>query len=349
MQTRTLIIGGGLTGLSLANQLQRASRDFLLVEARERLGGRIKSLNVAGSKTDLGPSWIWPGQHRVAQLIGDLGLQTFEQWSTGAQLFEQASGEVLQNAGFMSMAGAMRIVGGTAALTDALAATLDPSKIKCGSTVLAVDRQRGALLANGRSVMAEQIIMCVPPRVAGEIRFQPPLPTAAATTLQAIPTWMGAHAKFVAIYERPFWREAGLSGDASSRRGPLAEIHDASPHPAEKGALFGFVGLSAAARREAAATLAQACVEQLVNLFGPAAAEPLATHVEDWSQQSFTATPADAAPPPGHPSYHMPEALTGLWDDELILAVTELSPDHGGLIEGALAAADYAASVVMAN
>ncbi len=38
---------------------------------------------------------------------------------------------------------------------------------------------------------------------------------------------MAGHAKVVALYERPFWREQGLSGDAISHCGTLAEIHDA--------------------------------------------------------------------------------------------------------------------------
>ena len=40
MQTDTLIVGGGLSGLALAAKLQKASQSFLVVEAAERLGGR---------------------------------------------------------------------------------------------------------------------------------------------------------------------------------------------------------------------------------------------------------------------------------------------------------------------
>lgn len=63
------------------------------------------------------------------------------------------------------------------------------------------------------------------------------------------PTWMAGHAKVVAIYERPFWRDSGLSGFVSSRVGPLQEIHDASPE-AGSGALFGFLGIPVEVRQQ---------------------------------------------------------------------------------------------------
>ncbi|MEM1154111.1 MAG: hypothetical protein AAGI44_08210 [Pseudomonadota bacterium] len=51
--------------------------------------------------------------------------------------------------------------------------------------------------------------------------------------LGGVPTWMAGQAKVVAVYESPFWRDSGFSGDAMSRKGPLIEIHDASPASGE--------------------------------------------------------------------------------------------------------------------
>ena len=151
MHTQTLIIGGGLSGLSLAYRLQQAGHDYRLVDARKRLGGRIKSLDVQGAKFDLGPSWVWPGQHRVAQLVSALGLRLFDQWSVGDQLYEHPTGEVVRNSGFMSMAGSLRIAGGTTALTDALAAQLDPTKIQTDTSVTAINNNPAAQLTDGQS------------------------------------------------------------------------------------------------------------------------------------------------------------------------------------------------------
>ncbi|KQB96823.1 monoamine oxidase [Loktanella sp. 1ANDIMAR09] len=346
MHTPTLIIGGGLSGLSLAYALERVGQSYTLVEARERLGGRIKSLTVEGANFDLGPSWVWPGQHRVAQLADALDLHLFEQWSDGAQLFEQASGDVVQGQGFMSMAGSLRIAGGSSALTDALAACLDPQSIRLGCTVTAIDDSPAAQLSDGQTITADRIALCIPPRLAATLCFTPALPDNAQAALNAIPTWMGAHAKFVAVYPTPFWRKNGLSGDASSRRGPLAEIHDASPAGGSFGALFGFVGLPADMRAQAGNAVQTAALAQLENLFGAQAGAPITATLMDWSQAPFTATAADAIPPPGHPPYTMPAALRRIWEDKLIFAVTEMAPDNGGLIEGALAAAEAAAQKI---
>ena len=349
MHTQTLIIGGGLSGLSLAYRLQQAKHGYHLVEARQRRGGRINSLDIAGTKFDLGPSWIWPGQTRVAQLAADLGLHLFEQWSSGGQLYEQPSGDVQRNAGFMSLAGSLRIGGGTSALTDTLAGQLDPTRVQTGRVARAIQDGPAAVFSDGQTITADRIVLCLPPRLTAQLSFAPALPQNAMSALLNIATWMGAHAKFVAGYPTPFWRARNLSGDASSRRGPMVEIHDASPISGAFGALFGFIGVPADVRVQAGGALQTTAIDQLANLFGPDARAPLATKLEDWSQDPLTATPADATPPPGHPAYKMPDALQDMWNGKLIFAITEMAPDNGGLIEGALAAAETAAAQILAR
>ena len=74
IQTSPLIVGGGLSGLSLAYRLAAQGRDFMVLEARDRFGGRILGQDVGGGAFDLGPAWFWPGQPRIAALIARLGL-----------------------------------------------------------------------------------------------------------------------------------------------------------------------------------------------------------------------------------------------------------------------------------
>ena len=83
MDTNVLIIGGGLAGLALAEQFENAGFDYLLIEARERLGGRILSQQINGSAFDLGPAWFWPGQPRMAKLVSRYSLDVFDQYSDG--------------------------------------------------------------------------------------------------------------------------------------------------------------------------------------------------------------------------------------------------------------------------
>jgi monoamine oxidase len=130
-----------------------------------------------------------------------------------------------------------------------------------------------------------------------------------------------------------FWRETGLNGDAISHRGPLAEIHDASPDGARVGALFGFAHIGAARQPG----FRDAAIAQLARLFGQDAATPDDVFIKDWSVDPATATKADLTPPSDHPNYTaLPPTR------RVIFAGTEMSPDNGGFLEGALAAAEAA-------
>ena len=330
------IVGGGLAGLALADALQRAGIDWHLFEARTRWGGRMQSLTVDGAAFDLGPSWFWSIQPRMLSLAERLGCTVFEQYSDGDLLYEDDRARIHRDRGFASMAGSLRVDGGTQSLTDALAANLPASRLHPATPVRGVDRERGVLLADGRQWPAEHIVLAVPPRVAAGLTFMPELALQQTRALARVPTWMAGHAKFVAVYETPFWRDAGLSGDAMSHAGPLVEIHDASPRTGRPGALFGFHGVPAEIRRDNPGPLAETTMGQLERLFGPAAREPRNTRLQDWALEPETATPADRTPPTGHPEYGPLPAFESAWDGRLLLGASETARTFGGYMEGAL-------------
>src|SRR3546814_19629217 len=88
MRTDVAIVGGGLAGLVAARSLHQAGTEFILLEARERLGGRILSAGTAGEPSadgfDLGPSWFWPDlQTGLDALVPELGLPLFTQPAHG--------------------------------------------------------------------------------------------------------------------------------------------------------------------------------------------------------------------------------------------------------------------------
>ena len=360
MDTDVLIVGAGLSGLAIARQLQRLGREFLLVDGRNRPGGRVKSTappngGTASRRYDLGPAWFWPGQDRMAKLVDELGLQVFEQFSDGNLVFQDELGAVSRNLTFATMAGSLRLANGMASLTDALAAQLPTDRIRLQHAVRHVRLNEDSIEVRYRkaehgAIQARHLVCAVPPRVLSEtISFDPALTAAQQQAIQALPTWMAAHAKVIAIYGRPFWREAGLSGGGISRHGPLAEIHDASPPDASEGALFGFVGIPAQLRMRNGYDLRRSAIAQLAAMFGPLAGEPRDVLIADWAVDRFTATASDLAMSNGHPTYGLPTALRDLWGGRLLLSSTETADYFGGFLEGALEAAESTCHRLQSN
>ncbi|MEM1123990.1 MAG: FAD/NAD(P)-binding protein, partial [Bacteroidota bacterium] len=80
-----IIIGGGLAGLTAARQLQKRGVDFLLLEASDRIGGRIKTDVVSGFRLDHGFQVLLTAYPETQHWLDydQLNLQTF---SPGALL-----------------------------------------------------------------------------------------------------------------------------------------------------------------------------------------------------------------------------------------------------------------------
>ncbi|WP_197418159.1 flavin monoamine oxidase family protein [Paucibacter sp. KCTC 42545] len=353
-ESSIVVIGAGLSGLHAAWRLQAAGRAVLLLEARERAGGRILSLPGAEAAThqlDLGPSWYWPELNPLLSAwVQRLGLSSYPQHSEGAGLFEGPDGSLRRLGQSWEQAPrSMRIAGGMAALVAGMQALLSDVDYRPGTVVEGLQlRPEGGvelLLRQGerRDVQpAAGVISTLPPRLLAELPAQPAWPPEQMQAWRRTPTWMAGQAKFVAVYERAFWREAGLSGAAMSQRGPMAEIHDASSASGEAAALFGFVGLPAAHRQSMGAeALRQQALAQLVRLFGPQAGRPLRIALQDWASEPYTAHALDHAPLGHHPSY-APGRVPADWQGRLWLAGTEFAPQSGGYLEGALEAAEAA-------
>ncbi len=352
MRTETLIIGGGLSGLALARMLTAAGRDVLVLEARDRLGGRMLSHSHVSNAAafDLGPAWFWPGQERMEALIAALGLQPFEQNCNGDQIYEDEAGRVHRGRGHAAMAGSLRIVGGMGQLIAKLAATLPPRIVHTSHRVTRLEPTIDGLRVSfdgdraSGDVTCKRAVLALPPRLAtARIDMTGVVPATVLRAWSSVPTWMAGQAKIVAVYDQPIWRNQGLSGDAMSRRGPLVEIHDASPTEGGPYALFGFVGVPPHARTDQDA-LAQATKAQLGRLFGAKAAAPSDVLVKDWAQDQFTATADDMAPLMQHPHYGLPQSHTVVCEGRLLLAGSESAPTFGGYLEGALEAADRCAA-----
>lgn len=362
MSAPVVIVGGGLSGLTAAYRLHHAGVPCLLLEARQRLGGRILTADPSGEASadgfDLGASWFWPAmQPPLRQLVSELGLQAFPQNNHGDVLIHRMSREAPRR--FRSMdqePQSMRLTGGTGRLIAALAATLPAEAIRLGTQVTHLALRDGSVLvdtitAEGlpATITASHVILALPPRLLeATIGFSPAIAEATARHWRETPTWMAPHAKFFACYDAPFWREAGLSGTAQSMAGPLVEIHDATT-ASGAAALFGFVGIPAGQRQAMGQeALTRACVAQLTHLFGPLAAAPRATLIKDWAQDKLTATPQDAQGG-AHPVATGQPWISGPWQRHVTLAGSETSPQEPGYLAGAVTAAELAAAALLST
>ena len=366
------IIGGGLSGLYAAFLLEQQGIDYILLEARDRLGGRIavakSSVDQNASRQsvdneksndgfDLGPSWFWPEyQPQLSSLIETLNLPRFAQFEDGDMMVERAANELpIRTQGYQSSPPSMRLVGGMAALIDALYARLNPTRIITGQIVKRVIKTERCISIESESSAeqmtagqittyhAQHVLLALPPRLAASnIKFEPTLPQDLVAELQETATWMAPHAKYVAVYDSPFWRNQGLSGSARSAVGPLTEIHDASLVEGE-GALFGFFGIPAHIRQSVSESELKAhCRAQLVRLFGAQAETPTAEYLKDWAQDSLTATLADANGAGQHAVAPNAKPNTGVWQDCLTGSASEWSESFPGYIAGAIDAAHKA-------
>lgn len=356
MKNPVLIVGGGLAGLTAARHLHQSGIAFQVLEARDRLGGRILSADISGKVSDdgfdLGASWFWPGmQSSMSYLVDDLALPIFAQNSDGDMLFQRTLGDAPQRfVGMRQVPESMRLAGGIGSIVSALAAGLPKANLWLGTRVTQVtldgdEVEVGFVDAVGatRNMRASYVLFALPPRLLeATVTFSPPLDAATARNWRDTPTWMAPHAKFFALYNRPFWREAGFSGTAQSAVGPLVEMHDATT-ASGKAALFGFVGIPAWQRAKLGTdVISQAAIEQLTQLFGPEAGQPQATLLKDWAADPLTATHDDRQTP-DHPVSGGLAPLPFEWRNRAWLSGSEAGRRHAGYLAGAIEAAEYAA------
>ncbi len=356
-----VVVGAGLSGLFASQLLADAGESVLLIEARDRIGGRILSAGPddVAHRVDLGPSWFWPAINpRVDKLAADLGLGVYRQYTQGARAIEASDGKVhRQHTSWEQSPPAYRVEGGMQSLILGLHARVaDRVRISCGTRLLGLAMQADAVEVQLQGAggpwtqWASQVVLALPPRlIAQDVQMTPQGPERWLQQMRETPTWMAGQAKFAAFYPTAFWREAGWSGAAMSQRGPMVEIHDASDADGRTAALFGFVGASPAYRAGIGQQeLARQSIAQLVRIFGEKAAAPLWHGVQDWAPEPETASALDQRPLHDHPRYAGTIAPAD-WAHRLWLAGTEHSPGFGGYLEGALESAEDAVRGLLAQ
>jgi len=178
-----------------------------------------------------------------------------------------------------------RIVGGSQLISLRMAEALG-ERVALESPVRAVRVGADGVVAG--DVRARRLVVALPPTLAIRIEFDPPLPAERDQLCQRIP--MGWVIKCMAIYDEPFWRADGLSGQAFSLPGPAQVVFDNSPPGGTPGVLLGFLeGRDARVLAEAnEAERRHAVTGTFARLFGPRAAEPTDYVEKNWAAEPYS-------------------------------------------------------------
>lgn len=343
MQSKIIILGAGLSGLTLAYYLQKENIPFLILEARDRIGGRINTIYGDGGKSiEMGATWFGKKHFYLNELLKELNIGYFPQHTSGVSLFETFSFAPPQKFTMPDVEEeqSFRINGGSINLINKLAEKIDGNLIQLNTvvdTVLFKEDFVEIKTNNGELFYCEKIISTLPPRLlAKTIHFEPDLPENIKSLCQQTHTWMGESIKFCLTYKASFWRDNGFSGAAFSQSSISSEMHD---HSNENGAFYSIKGFlnpgSASMSQEERKKLLLA---QLTKYYGEIAQEYITYDEAVWSEEKYTYVPYDgyirAHQNNGHALFNK-----FYFNGKLRIAGSETATHFPGYMEGAVCSA----------
>ena len=240
-----------------------------------------------------------------------------------------------------------RFVGGSALLAQRLAEQLHAA-VRLSAAVRRVETRSDSVLAvtDAGEFSGRRVVVTAPPLLAGRIEYDPVLPPARDQLTQRTP--MGSVIKCQVIYDEPFWRKDGLSGQATGDGEGSRVVFDNSPPDGSPGVLLAFLEGDEARRlgRESVSVRRQAVLDSLVRYFGPRAGTPDGYVELDWQQEKWSGG--------CYGTLFGPNVWTrygaALRDPAGLVhfAGTETSPVWAGYMDGAIRSGERAAAEVLA-
>ena len=200
--------------------------------------------------------------------------------------------------------------------------------------------------SEGVRVSAQRAIVALPPVLAGRLRYRPALPGHRDQLTQRVP--MGTVIKVQCLYDAPFWRDDGLTGQVASDTGIMRITFDNSPESGTPGVLLGFIEGDEARRwgsrgEEERRAAVLACLE---SYFGERAGRPVEYVEHSWAEEEYTRGCYAGYMPPGVWTMYG-EALRAPIG-RLHWAGTETATVWNGYMDGAVQSGTRAAAEVLA-
>lgn len=237
-----------------------------------------------------------------------------------------------------------RFVGGSQRVAIALADELG-DRVRLNQPVRRIENSaRVVVHTDTLVVQAERAVVAMSPAMAARLGYEPALPAVRDQLTQRMP--LGSVVKCIGIYDEPFWRSDGLSGQGLSDRGPVKFVFDNSPPDGDPGVLLGFVaGAQARAFSELpAAERRAAALDCFGHWFGARAQQP-----RDYVEKIWA---ADEWARGGYAGYMPPKVWTTIGPaltepvGRIHWAGSETSSTCMGSMDGAVRAGQRAAAEV---
>jgi monoamine oxidase len=348
MPKKIIILGAGLSGLLAAYRLQNKAFDIEIIEARDRIGGRIQTINSNTAQVEMGATWFNDIHINFGNLLSELELESFEQFMTSTSYFEPFSAAPSQEIQIPQNSPSYRVVGGTAKLIDTLKNKLIDIPVHLNETVssLSFKNEKMHVTTNNNSFLADYVISTLPLALfVNDIEATPPLPQKLTDIAKKTHTWMQDSIKIAFVYAKPFWRNKNYSGTLFSNVGPITEFYDQSNATLDKFALCGFIssGMEMYSQKE---RLEKVKI-QLEKIFGQEALHFTSYHETVWAKEKQTKSPKQIGFTYPHQNNGHPLFRESYYDNRLFFAGTETANQHPGYMEGAVIAAENTVNAIL--